>query len=437
MDIKQEREAIVKTVLRNECDNYLYEYLIQREEQASFTEDMRSEHDGYIAELRKLINDSELGDKAKIAWDTFEAYGKKAQVVFNFWDEIQKFREEETALTQYARAQEESSEGVSLPVRRKREYKNCDTNVKKIRVDGQDSQLDDDSELTSAFEDETNCTTIGPSISTNDNNNKSSELIPYSDNQDFEDDLEEIDLDLAKLSKELECEPTVKWAVGCINVSDRFRQYQKEVFKKAVRRSLKHANIYEILALSSILVLCWPCPYPIFTNREWREIMSTNPYAMNKPPLPQEISSSLREAASRRLSRGDVFMECGNSDLNRLVALMFNNLYYGIPEVVPPKLSEEEHCDMFIYPIARSFRRSEKEYELRLNRTTTGSKSRPDLSCVVNDISILNSEFKPLGCTPLQEKKDRLKAHLKSRKSINQQLERKGGPAESVIFLNI
>ncbi|CAG8779862.1 1056_t:CDS:2, partial [Acaulospora morrowiae] len=28
-------------------------------------------------------------------------------------------------------------------------------------------------------------------------------------------------------------------------------------------------------------------------------------------------------------------------------------------------------------------------------------------------------------------------AHLKARKSINQQLERKGGPGESVIFLNI
>ncbi|CAG8485173.1 2405_t:CDS:2, partial [Acaulospora colombiana] len=46
-------------------------------------------------------------------------------------------------------------------------------------------------------------------------------------------------------------------------------------------------------------------------------------------------------------------------------------------------------------------------------------------------VPILNSEFKPLGCTPLQQKKDRLKVQLKARKSINQQLESKGGPGEA------
>ncbi|CAG8570243.1 908_t:CDS:10, partial [Cetraspora pellucida] len=515
MDVKQEREAIIKTILKNECDSYLYEYLIRREEQTSFTEEIRLEYDGYLAELHKFKNDPELGDKMKITWDSTPSgcsyddpparqehplaalvirikfsqsqcvTEKKSPVVFNFWINIQKSREEKiavrnaslghlsvfgasvsTELTQYARAQEESNEGVKLPARRKQENTSCITNVKKSRVNGQDSQLDNDSEQSrmniqdsrlknyseqSPFasvytfsdhnedlEDETNYMTISSSIEsqqlTNDNNNeKSSELLPHSDNREF-DDIEEI---IMNISKELEHEPTAKWKVGCINVFDRFLQYQKEVFKKAKKGSLKHANIYEFLALSSILVLCWPCPYSIFTNREWREIMNANPYIMNKPLLPQETSSSLREAASRRLSRGDVFMECGESDLNRLVTLMFNNLYYGIPEVAPSRLSKKEHCDMFIYPIVRSFRRSEKEYELRLNRTTAGSKSRPDLSCVVNDVLILNSEFKPLGCTPLQEKKDRLKAHLKAHKSINQQLEQKGGSGESAIFLNI
>ncbi|CAG8507247.1 7971_t:CDS:1, partial [Scutellospora calospora] len=72
MDAKQERETIIKTILRNECDNYLYEYLILREEQTSFTEEIRPEHDGYLAELRKFKNDPELGNKVKIAWDSFE-----------------------------------------------------------------------------------------------------------------------------------------------------------------------------------------------------------------------------------------------------------------------------------------------------------------------------------------------------------------------------
>nr|CAG8513078.1 11382_t:CDS:2 [Entrophospora candida] len=63
------------------------------------------------------------------------------------------------------------------------------------------------------------------------------------------------------------------------------------------------------------------------------------------------------DTASRHLIGGDVFME-----------------------VSPLKLSEEEHCDMFIYPNTRSFHRSEKEYELRLNCATAGLKTRPDLS---------------------------------------------------------
>ncbi|CAB5359927.1 unnamed protein product [Rhizophagus irregularis] len=76
------------------------------------------------------------------------------------------------------------------------------------------------------------------------------------------DDDEEIKFDLVDISIELEQEPTCKWEVGCINVTDRFRQYQKEVIKRAEREGLKYDNIYELLALSSIMVLCWPCPYP-------------------------------------------------------------------------------------------------------------------------------------------------------------------------------
>jgi hypothetical protein len=99
--------------------------------------------------------------------------------------------------------------------------------------------------------------------------------------------------------------------------------------------------------------------------------------------------------------------------------------------MLPP---EEEHCDMFIYPISHSFQRSGKEYDLILNRTT---EERPDLSCVVNGIPILNSEFKPLGHTQLQRRKDTLKALLRARKSINQQLEAKGGLGISAVFLNM
>ncbi|GET59557.1 hypothetical protein GLOIN_2v1700036 [Rhizophagus irregularis DAOM 181602=DAOM 197198] len=229
-----------------------------------------------------------------------------------------------------------------------------------------------------------------------------------------------------------------EWKVGCINVTDRFRQYQKEVIKRAEREGLKYDNIYELLALSSIIVLCWPCPYPMFTKREWREITNANPYVLNEPPLSPEISLSLYNATRGHLVNKNVFMDCESSDLSRAVACSFNDLFNCVQCVAPIKLSEDEHTCMFLHPISRPlFTGPEKEYELRLNRADKGSKKRPDLSCTVDGVSILNSEIKPLGHTPLQQKKDRIKAQLKARKSINLQLRTKRGPGEAGIFLNM
>ena len=105
--------------------------------------------------------------------------------------------------------------------------------------------------------------------------------------------------------------------------------------------------------------------------------------------------------------------------------------------IAPLKSSEEDHCLRFVYPISRPFFVGEKEYDLVLNRSNSGSKKRPDLSCMVNGVPILNSEFKPLGSTPLQRMKDRLKAQSRAQKSINQQLQSKGGPGKAVILLNM
>ncbi|CAG8487611.1 259_t:CDS:10 [Acaulospora morrowiae] len=239
----------------------------------------------------------------------------------------------------------------------------------------------------------------------------SSPKTPSNDSTEVLEDDEEVKFDLENISSELKREPTVEWKVGSINITARFRQYQEDVLQKAKREGLKYDNIYELFFV--VIVLCWPCPYPMFTNQEWKEITKTNPYIINEPPLPPEVSSSLHDTISKHLIGEDVFMDCGKAQFNRMVALMFNNLYCGIPKVAPSKLSEEEHCDMFIYPIIRSFHGSEKEYTLRLNRANAGSKTRPDLSCTVTDIPILSSEFKPLGCTPLQQKKDKLKVQLK------------------------
>ena len=66
-----------------------------------------------------------------------------------------------------------------------------------------------------------------------------------------------------------------------------------------------------------------------------------------------------------------------------------------------------------------------------------GTRKRPDISCVVNGTPILNSEIKPLGYTPLQKKKDSVKAQLRAKKSVNEQLNIKGGPGEAAILMNM
>ncbi|RIA96195.1 hypothetical protein C1645_733400 [Glomus cerebriforme] len=69
---------------------------------------------------------------------------------------------------------------------------------------------------------------------------------------------------------ELEREPTCKWEVSCINVTDRFWQYQKEVVKKA---GLKYDNIYELLTYNTNEILK-------FTSDEIQKIMN---HFSNKP----------------------------------------------------------------------------------------------------------------------------------------------------------
>ncbi|GBB97256.1 hypothetical protein RclHR1_02950015 [Rhizophagus clarus] len=76
------------------------------------------------------------------------------------------------------------------------------------------------------------------------------------------------------------------------------------------------------------------------------------------------------------------------------------------------------------------------KYDIWLNHVTSGTATRPDFSCLVNEIPILNSEIKPPGFTPLQQQKDRLKVQLRGCKSINQLLRMKGDPEEMVMLTN-
>jgi len=115
-----------------------------------------------------------------------------------------------------------------------------------------------------------------------------------------------------------------------------------------------------------------------------------------------------------------------------------HNRYSSVSKVSPTKTSKDEHCFKLLYPIIHPlfFTDSCEEYVIRLNRATSGTVTRPDFSCLVNDIPILNSEIKPLRFTPLQGQKDKLKVQLRTRKSINQLLKTKDGSDETVLLTN-
>ncbi|RIB22958.1 hypothetical protein C2G38_2172518 [Gigaspora rosea] len=205
----------------------------------------------YLTKLYKLNNDSELKDKAMIALDKFKfdwsQYKEKTQFFINFWQDIQQSIAIHNALlghlnvfgallTQFARVLNES---VKLPARRK--YKDTtdtcgDKNLKKSKVNGQDSQLDNDNE-----QNKTNCTT------NNNNYKKSSEL---QDNIEVDDDIKEINVDFMNISKELEHEQTTKCEVGCVNISDRFFDSIKEKSSRKWKEGSFSINLGALLTMS-------------------------------------------------------------------------------------------------------------------------------------------------------------------------------------------
>ncbi|CAB5386784.1 unnamed protein product [Rhizophagus irregularis] len=273
---------------------------------------------------------------------------------------------------------------------------------------------------------------------TSTRNNNSSEQSSSSDLGPEGD--EEIKLDFTSIEKELLREQSNEWEVGTINVSQRFRKYQIEILEKAKTDGIKWCDFHEVLALSSVIVLNSPCPYPdhIFTIREWRTITRENPYVITEPVLPSDVCFSLRNSLAEFMEGKAPFLSLGDSEIGRVVSRIFNDICSSVPKVAPAKTSEDEHCFKLLHPIIRPlfFTDSREEYVIRLNRTTSGSTTRPDFSCLVNDIPILNSEIKPSGFTPLQGQKDKLKVQLRARKSINQLLRTKGGPDETVLLTN-
>ncbi|CAG8730288.1 14977_t:CDS:2, partial [Racocetra fulgida] len=155
--------------------------------------------------------------------------------------------------------------------------------------------------------------------------------------------------------------------------------------------------------LASVIVLIKPCPYSTFTPYEWKQIINTNPYTVKESVWTNPFASSLSEACNNiAIGLDGNFILNDGSDLEDL------------PSVQIKRTTENEHRFNYLDPLLRPFFCGDsKDYEIRMDK---------NFSCRINDITILNSEIKPLGCTELQKNKDFVKAHLRSKRSINQLL---------------
>ncbi|CAG8648894.1 582_t:CDS:2, partial [Dentiscutata heterogama] len=200
------------------------------------------------------------------------------------------------------------------------------------------------------------------------------------DDENDESESEAITRKLNKLKKRLEAQPRNDWIVGTINVSKKFKEFQIQLIENVI-----------------------------------------NGRACNNIAIGLD---------------GNFILNDG-SDLGKKASRVFNNLKEDLPSVQIKRTTENEHRFNYLDPLLRPFFCGDsKDYEIRMDKSVNGSLKRPDFSCRINDITILNSEIKPLGCTELQKNKDFVKVHLRSKRSINQLLN-EGGPNQSIIFLNM
>ncbi|CAG8766457.1 10110_t:CDS:10, partial [Cetraspora pellucida] len=241
---------------------------------------------------------------------------------------------------------------------------------------------------------------------------------------------EAIIIKLGRLKKRLESQSRNEWIVGTINVSKKFKEYQMQLIDNVIEGKVKLA--WNDKALTSIIVLVKQCPYSTFTSYEWKQVVNANPYIIKESVWANSFASSLSEACNNiAIGLDDDFISNGESDLSKKAS---RKRRLTISQT--KKITENEHRFNYLDPLLRPFFcEDSKDYEIRLDKSVNGSLRRPDFSCRIDNVAILNSEVKPLGCTELQKDKDFVKVHLRSKSSINQLLN-KGDDVNSY-FMNL
>ncbi|CAJ0646902.1 10346_t:CDS:2, partial [Entrophospora sp. SA101] len=135
---------------------------------------------------------------------------------------------------------------------------------------------------------------------------------------------------------------TKEWIVDSINVTSKFREYQKQIIESLKKnKKLTWNNAFELLALCSIIILTWPCPYSTFTSSEWIKIIGLNPYKLKQPILPDSLSNFLSHALNDLVLGLDVNFISNDGELGEIAANAFNNFKDKIPVSFDKKITEK------------------------------------------------------------------------------------------------
>ncbi|CAB4376347.1 unnamed protein product [Rhizophagus irregularis] len=251
-----------------------------------------------------------------------------------------------------------------------------------------------------------------------------------------------ISFNFDELERQLGIESKDQWKVGNIDVTEKFRQYQHDLLHdvKYGIKVLTWKDTFDVLALGSIIVLDWPCPYNVFSSDEWLAITNNNPFKLTEPVLNNNLTLLLYDATSKAsLGLTTNFRNTNYNDRHsQLAKRIFCDLVDDVPIITPRRTSEDEHRFQFLDPFLKPiFGGPYKNYNLRFNRIVYGTQKRPDFFCIVDEVPILNSEVKPIGYTRLQKDKDYIKVNLRAKKTINILIKNGGVTDQTAFFINM
>ncbi|RGB26980.1 hypothetical protein C1646_769710 [Rhizophagus diaphanus] len=162
--------------------------------------------------------------------------------------------------------------------------------------------------------------------------------------------------DLEELEQQITFGSLNEWEVGTVNVSRKFKDYQRQLIASVRQKNKKLTwhNTFELLALSSIIVMCWPCPYSTFTSSEWRQVLDSNPYKITRPILTDSLLTTFYKATNDfSLGLNYSFTLNEDSELGEKARHIFNYIKDELPLTSKRKETENKHCVYYLDPFIK------------------------------------------------------------------------------------